>query len=316
MLIRFRRSLLRLSVLCLPTRMDLLKRGVQYGLADWVTTFIIAGLGLCAEKGLAPFEHELGPQLADPRISYPYTPNAQSHCPKSLLIALAFILPLVLIASTQLLAPSTLDLNHALLGMISSLSYTLLLVALIKAAVGRLRPDFLARCVLVDGACTGVPHEVTEGRKSAPRQPLEPSRCPSPAPQHSPVPRSLRGAGFPSGHTALAFASLSFVSFYWAAKLLHAPRLRHSGSLWRATLVAAPCVLALMIGLSRIADYWHHWEDVTVGSVLGTATAYTMYRLRFPPIAEGAEPLAALQAAPWALKSRSGDRLYDGEYPV
>ena len=156
--------------------MDLLKRGYQHGLADWVTTFIIAGLGLCAEKGLAPFEHELGPQLADPHISYPYTPNAQSHCPKSLLIALAFILPLALIASTQLLAPSTLDLNHALLGMISSLSYTLLLVALIKAAVGRLRPDFLARCVPVDGVCTGVPAEVTEGRKSASCPPPEPCR--------------------------------------------------------------------------------------------------------------------------------------------
>ena len=156
--------------------MDLLKRGYQHGLADWVTTFIVAGLGLCAEKGLAPFEHELGPQLADPHISYPYTPNAQSHCPKSLLIALAFILPLALIASTQLLAPSTLDLNHALLGMISSLSYTLLLVALIKAAVGRLRPDFLARCVPVDGVCTGVPAEVTEGRKSASCPPPEPCR--------------------------------------------------------------------------------------------------------------------------------------------
>ena len=157
--------------------MDLLKRGYQHGLADWVTTFIIAGLGLCAEKGLAPFEHELGPQLADPHISYPYTPNAQSHCPKSLLIALAFILPLALIASTQLLAPSTLDLNHALLGMISSLSYTLLLVALIKAAVGRLRPDFLARCVPVDGVCTGVPAEVTEGRKSASCQPPSPAEA-------------------------------------------------------------------------------------------------------------------------------------------
>ena len=83
--------------------------------------------------------------------------------------------------------------------------------------------------------------------------------------------------------------------------------------------MAAPSVLALMIGLSRVADYWHHWEDVTVGSFIGTAMAYAMYRLRFPPIVEGAEPLAALQAAPWAaLKSRdrSSDRLYDGEYPV
>ena len=133
------------------------------------------------------------------------------------------------------------------------------------------------------------------------------------------MPRSLRGAGFPSGHTSLAFASLSFVSFYWAAKLLHAPRLRHSGSLWRATLVAAPCVVALMVGLSRIADYWHHWEDVAAGSLLGTATAYTMYRLRFPAITEGAEPLVlqAARAPAHALhvKGRS-DRSYDGEYPV
>ena len=155
---------------------DLLKRGVQLGLADWATTFIIAGLGLCVEKGLAPFEHEFGPQLSDPRIAYPYTPDANSHCPKRMLVALAFVLPLALIASTQLLAPSTLDFNHALLGMTSSLSYTLLLAALIKAAAGRLRPDFLARCVPVDGVCTGVPSEVTQGRKSARSQALEPCR--------------------------------------------------------------------------------------------------------------------------------------------
>ena len=74
------------------------------------------------------------------------------------------------------------------------------------------------------------------------------------------------------------------MSFYWAAKLLHAPRLRHSGSLWRATLVAAPSVLALMIGLSRVADYWHHWEDVMVGGLIGHVTAYGCYRLRFPSV--------------------------------
>ena len=131
------------------------------------------------------------------------------------------------------------------------------------------------------------------------------------------VPRSPGGAGFPSGHSALAFASLSFVSFYWAAKLLHAPRLRHLGSLWKATLVAAPCVLALMVGLSRIDDYWHHWEDVAAGSLLGAASAYTMYRLRFQALAEGAEPLVlqAVRTQVHVLHGK-GSRSYDGEYPV
>ena len=49
------------------------------------------------------------------------------------------------------------------------LSFSLLLVVVVKASVGRLRPDFLARCKPVDGVCTGPPALVAEGRKSARR---------------------------------------------------------------------------------------------------------------------------------------------------
>ena len=124
-------------------------------LIDWATTCVVAGVGLLLDKGLPPFEHQIGPQLSDPRIAYPHTPGAETHCPKPLLVALAFLLPLALLACTQLVRPSRHDFNHALLGMVSSLSFSLMLVAIIKAAAGRLRPDFLARCKPVDGVCTG-----------------------------------------------------------------------------------------------------------------------------------------------------------------
>ncbi len=31
-------------------------------------------------------------------------------------------------------------------------------------------------------------------------------------------------------------------------------------------------------------DYWHHWEDVTVGFGLGLAAAYAFVRQHFPPL--------------------------------
>ena len=123
-----------------------------------------------ARLGLLPIEVDIAPQLSDPRISYPHTPSAETRCTKLLLVALAFVLPSLLIAGTQLVhRPSWIDLSHALLGMVSSLSFSLLLVVVVKASVGRLRPDFLARCKPVDGVCTGPPALVAEGRKSARR---------------------------------------------------------------------------------------------------------------------------------------------------
>ena len=40
------------------------------------------------------------------------------------------------------------------------------------------------------------------------------------------------------------------------------------GTLWRLMLAAVPWLFALWVGLSRIEDYWHHWEDVVVGVLL------------------------------------------------
>ena len=43
----------------------------------------------------------------------------------------------------------------------------------------------------------------------------------------------------------------------------------------------------------HIQDYWHHWEDVTVGFFLGLSAAYAFYRQHFPPLSSrrAGEPL-------------------------
>ena len=157
------------------------------------------------------------------------------------------------------------QLNEAILGLMSSLASTLLAVCLVKNQVGRLRPDFLDRCKLVGGVCTGNAHDIMEGRKS-----------------------------FPSGHTALSFAGLGFLSLYLAARL---SQVRGFGELWKVVVVLTPWFCALFVGLSRIADYWHHWEDVLVGGVIGHVIAYAMYRLRFPcPVVEQADVPHVMQS--------------------
>ena len=65
--------------------------------------------------------------------------------------------------------------------------------------------------------------------------------------------------------------------------------------LWKLSVAATPWTIALLIGLSRIADYWHHWSDVAAGACIGNLAAYFAYRLRYPPPWVGdATPHAAL----------------------
>jgi len=37
--------------------------------------------------------------------------------------------------------------------------------------------------------------------------------------------------------------------------------------------------------MSTLQDYWHHWEDVTVGFFLGVLCAFVSYRQHYPGIA-------------------------------
>jgi len=122
-----------------------------------------------------------------------------------------------------------------------------------KLVVGELRPDFLARCQPdSNDVCTGDPSVIEEGRKS-----------------------------FPSMHSSMAMSGLGFLGFFFAGKLRP---YAGEGIIWKMVVTAAPYVLAVWIGLTRIADNQHHPWDVFFGFSIGIAFAWGMYQLHYPSL--------------------------------
>jgi diacylglycerol diphosphate phosphatase / phosphatidate phosphatase len=154
----------------------------------------------------------------------------------------------------------------SLLGLGLSLMSAALITNVFKNAVGRPRPDLLARCGLsLENAAkttlTGVEaceatdqHTLQDGWRS-----------------------------FPSGHSSFAFSGLGYLSFFLAGQL-HALR----GGLNTNSLFTLLCLLPLlgagMVAVSRLEDYRHGTEDVIVGSALGFLCAWAAYRRFFPTL--------------------------------
>ena len=227
----------------------------RHSIADWILTIVIWVVGMHLDHA-PPFERDIRPQLHDPDISYPHTTGPQQQIPAWLLWRLAVPLPLLLLVPLALFPPRNVPslrlLAELWLGLLTSVGGALFLVCLVKNRVGRLRPDFLARCLPdANGVCTGDAKTILEGRKS-----------------------------FPSGHSALSFSGLFYVSLcaYMRLAPIPTPRL---GRVWKVVLPALPWLVATHVALSRIQDYWHHWQDILVGTLLGHICAFASYRLRF-----------------------------------
>lgn len=131
---------------------------------------------------------------------------------------------------------------------------------IIKNAAGRPRPDLVDRCKPAAGTsatallgievCTALHDAVLQdGWRS-----------------------------FPSGHSSFAFAGLGYLSL-WLCGQLHV--LRPRTDLARVLVVLAPLTGAMLIALSRMADYRHDVYDITAGSLLGWTVTWFSYRRYF-----------------------------------
>ncbi|KAM1298984.1 hypothetical protein ACFX13_026139 [Malus domestica] len=181
----------------------------------------------------------------------------------------AVALPIAIFVVVYFRRRDVYDLHHAILGLLFSVLITGVLTDAIKDAVGRPRPDFFWRC-FPDGkdvydkwgnvVCYGVKSVIKEGHKSFPR----------------------------------SFAGLGFFSLYLSGKIQVFDRKGHVAKL---CIVILPLLVASLVGVSLVDDYWHHWQDVFAGGLLGLTVATFCYLKFFPPPyhAQGWGPYAYFQ---------------------
>lgn len=65
---------------------------------------------------------------------------------------------------------------------------------------------------------------------------------------------------------AVSFAGLGFLSLYLSGKI---QAFDCRGHVAKLCLVLFPLLLASMVAISRVDDYWHHWQDVFAGGLIG-----------------------------------------------
>lgn len=63
-----------------------------------------------------------------------------------------------------------------------------------------------------------------------------------------------------------SFAGLGFLAWYLSGKIKAFDQRGHVAKL---CLVFLPLLAAALVAVSRVDDYWHHWQDVFAGGLLG-----------------------------------------------
>lgn len=67
-------------------------------------------------------------------------------------------------------------------------------------------------------------------------------------------------------YSAGSFAGLGFLSLYLSGKI---KAFDGRGHVAKLCIVLLPLLVASLVGVSRVSDYWHHWQDVFAGGMIG-----------------------------------------------
>ncbi|KAF7808836.1 lipid phosphate phosphatase 2-like isoform X1 [Senna tora] len=220
-------------------------------LRDWLILLLLLVIEIVL-FAIHPFYRFVGRDMMED-LRYPMKDNT---VPVWAVPLYAVLLPIAVFLLFYMRRRCVYDLHHSVLGLLFAVLITAVMTDAIKDAVGRPRPDFFWRC-FPDGVevydkwggvvCHGKVGDIKEGHKS-----------------------------FPSGHTSC----LGFLSLYLSGKVKAFDRRGHVAKL---CIVFLPLLAASLVGVSRVDDYWHHWQDVFAGGLLGLVVATFCYRQFFPP---------------------------------
>ena len=70
------------------------------------------------------------------------------------------------------------------------------------------------------------------------------------------------------------FAGLGFFSMYLNKMLSVKPQ--HKNNVGKLLIIVAPIFVAISIAISRVDDYMHHWQDVSIGAIIGNMTCFLL----------------------------------------
>ncbi|KAG6484432.1 hypothetical protein ZIOFF_052947 [Zingiber officinale] len=287
----------------------------RFHMHDWIILILLAVIDGCLNI-IEPFHRFVGQGMMTD-LMYPLKGNT---VPFWAVPVIAILLPFAIIIAIYIKKQNVYDLHNAILGLFFSVLITGVLTDAIKDAVGRPRPDFFWRCFpdgnpLYDNKTTGVichgdKSVIKEGHKSFPSghsswapenggsslQPLwwfqaaaavqiiatslaTDARVYSDDQYHS-VSEFLNQNVLTVSPFLRSFAGLGFLSWYLAGKI---KVFDHRGHIAKLCIVLLPLLCAALIAISRVDDYWHHWQDVFAGGFLGLVIASFCYLQFFPP---------------------------------
>lgn len=222
---------------------------------DWLILVLLAAVdGLL--NMIEPFHRYVGENMMRD-LMFPFK---EDTIPMWAVPILSIIIPILIFITFYFTRRDIYDLHHAILGLMFSSLITGVITDAIKDSVGRPRPNFFQRCFpnkkpvfdkdTGDVVCNGMKAVIKEGYKS-----------------------------FPSGHTSWSFAGLGFLSWYLSGKVRVFDR---RGNIGKLCVVLLPLLIAALIGITRVDDYWHHWTDVFAGGLIGLTVSSICYLLLFP----------------------------------
>lgn len=225
---------------------------------DWILTITLAAAFFLLDS-VDGFKRDFS--LSDTSLRHPFA--VHERVPDSALYFIAFVAPLLLQWLINFaMVRSWWDAHLSALGLVLSLALAGSLTEVVKITVGRPRPDVISRCNPDSGTV-----DPTFGLSTV-------AIC------HQSDRHILNDGfrSFPSGHSSLSFAGLTFLSLYTAGKLHLFDTRGHTAKAWVSVL---PLFGAALVAVSRTMDYRHHWQDVLAGSILGLLTANFAYRQYF-----------------------------------
>jgi len=255
---------------------------LKFYLADICLGIILLGVGIKVSTS-DPYDRFF--QERDPTISFPWVTTEE--VPISLLAVVAYVIPAILIIVSQILMQlSVRKFKHEResssytqylfmphLGLIEGLGVTTFITQLLKNFCGRKRPNFFAMCnykgyrtALETGNFTYYNSVTVAGAIGSLEHCLETDGAVLREAQYS----------FPSGHSSTIFAGLTFLCLYFlhiVPKHFFKGRFgTPSGIRFLPIHIVVMTLLmssAAYVAGTRTRDYWHNFDDILAGAVLG-----------------------------------------------